>query len=59
MDSIISMDELTEFHEPLEVRLERYRACLYEFEKLKYTDTYIVQIREDIAKLERQIALQK
>ncbi|MCL1095364.1 hypothetical protein [Shewanella kaireitica] len=59
MDSIISMDELTEFQEPLETRLKRYKACLYEFEKMQYTDTYIVQIREDIAKLEQQIALQE
>lgn len=59
MDSIISMDELAEFQEPLETRLTRYKACLHEFETLQYTDTYIVQIREDIVRLEQQIALQK
>ncbi|QQX80411.1 hypothetical protein JK628_00570 [Shewanella sp. KX20019] len=58
MDSIISMDELTEFQESLETRLERYKACLYEFEKMQYTDTYILQIREDIVRLERMISRQ-
>ncbi|MCL1056427.1 hypothetical protein CXF83_02340 [Shewanella sp. Choline-02u-19] len=58
MDSIISMDELTEFQESLETRLKRYKACLYEFDKMRYTDTYIVQIREDIVRLEHLISLQ-
>ena len=58
MDSIISMDELMEFDEPLETRLERYKACLYEFEKMQYSDSYTAQIKEDITRLELQITQQ-
>ncbi|MDR8525738.1 MULTISPECIES: hypothetical protein [Shewanella] len=56
MDSIIGFHEQMEFGETPEKQLARYRACLNAFEQMQYSDNYILQIKEDISKLEKLIA---
>ncbi len=56
MDSIIGVDEQMEFGTTPEVQLARYQICLSEFEQLQYTDEYVLQIKEDIKKLQALIA---
>ncbi|MCK8045075.1 hypothetical protein MSG37_09270 [Shewanella sp. 1CM18E] len=56
MDSIIGMHEQMEFGSTPEGQLARYRACLKAFEQMQYTDNYVLQIKEDIKKLELLIA---
>ncbi len=52
MDSIIGMHNQMEFGATPEAQLARYQACLVEFEQLQYTDDYVLQIKEDIKKLQ-------
>ncbi|GIU14345.1 MULTISPECIES: hypothetical protein [unclassified Shewanella] len=56
MDSIIGVDEQMEFGATPEAQLTRYQACLVEFEQLQYTDEYVLQVKEDIKKLQTLIA---
>ncbi|CAM3330681.1 hypothetical protein [Shewanella pealeana] len=56
MDSIIGVNEQMEFGATPEAQLARYQICLSEFEQLQYTDEYVLQIKEDIKKLQALIA---
>lgn len=56
MDSIIDVHEQMEFGATPEAQLAQYQTCLSEFEQLKYTDEYVLQIKEDIKKLQALIA---
>ncbi|GIU25229.1 hypothetical protein L2719_10670 [Shewanella schlegeliana] len=56
MDSIIGMHDQREFAATPEAQLARYQACLIEFEQLQYSDKYILQIKQDIKKLQALIA---
>ncbi|WOT05324.1 hypothetical protein [Shewanella youngdeokensis] len=56
MCPIMIMDEIPQRPETPQARLKRYKACLDEFEQMQYSDAFTEQIKEDIAKLEREIA---
>ncbi|GIU17138.1 hypothetical protein TUM4644_02040 [Shewanella colwelliana] len=57
MESIICFDEIMDLTATPEHKLQRYRACLHEFERLNYEDPFIRQIRTEVARLEQELSL--
>ncbi|MCE9687888.1 hypothetical protein LZP73_17040 [Shewanella sp. AS16] len=52
MDSVTSIDLLTQSSASLRLKLEQYQSCLKEFDSLDYSDAYVTLIRQEMQLLE-------